>query len=250
MDRIQDAFGCCEQTFLLMPGQAAALLPLLENRLCLSGPEKRPLCELYYDTDTWAFARAAQEDRPYQERLWLRSDACLRRQGRAQAILRQTLGGRAWQKSAEAGLPELGQRLKGEEPAAKDAIFWQELFWFLRRNRPAPRALVRFDRTKYVGQAEYIGRETGPDHPTLRVVLDEGLCWQKENLAIAALEKDPGGEPLLKEGQAALTVRAEGALPLWLISALSGLSAYPVRFSKLAACWQQCVGAAGPMSRT
>lgn len=245
MDRLQDALGFCEQTFLLAPEQAAALLPLLGERLRPSGPEKRTLCDLYYDTNTWAFSRAAFEGRAYQERLWLRSDEALRQQGRGQVFLRQTLNGRVWQKHIEAGLPELARRMEGDEPSGQDTLFWQELFWFLHRNRPAPKALVRYVR------AEYIGHGIGREGSVLKVILDKQLRWQKEDLSAAALEAGlPGGLPLLKGDQAVLAVRTEGALPCWLSSALSGLSVYPARFSKLAACWMQCVRPSCPNTNT
>jgi hypothetical protein len=76
------------------------------------------------------------------------------------------------------------------------------------------------------------------DNNDLRITFDRNITARTDRLS---LTEPYGGTKLLPDGIVLMEVKAERALPLWLVRELSRVKALPGSFSKYGSAYQQLV---------
>ena len=116
--------------------------------------------------------------------------------------------------------------LAGRSPAPEDSQMIREIDWFIKMNRPRPKAFIACDREAWRCRED----------PELRVTFDKNIRCRETELSLTAGSQ---GEPLLEPGQVLMEVKIPGAAPLWLAHMFSELALYPTSFSKYGTCYRE-----------
>lgn len=191
-----------------------------------------------------------------------------RRVGCTQAAARAFLAGEASYAEACARfpLPDAGEQQEACAPRSRQIA--REISQFLHAHGPlSPSMVIRCARVAYapvgviaaasegvavcapapirgtgVDEAVQPGVALPPDVPAdLRITFDSEVTYR--DVAGAASPWDAHAHArLLTPGSALMEVKTSHPLPLWLVEALSGVSAYPSSFSKYGAAYEACEG--------
>lgn len=104
----------------------------------------------------------------------------------------------------------------------------KELSYALAFYRVKPKVFVGYDRLSYQGRED----------ETLRITFDFHIRSRFHDLALC---DHPDNQELFEHGEVLMEVKAQQALPLWLVVAMSELKIYPVSFSKVSRIYQNYI---------
>ena len=102
----------------------------------------------------------------------------------------------------------------------KSGQIFEEIRYLFDYYKLEPIMYVGYDRLSYRGK----------DDPCLRITFDSNLRSRYDNLK---LEYGDRGEKYFKEDMYIMEIKTLGAMPFWLVDALSELKIYPTSFSKI-----------------
>ncbi len=213
-----NVFRRIEKKYALDSATYKTLMLRIGDRLVPDAYSRYTVCNLYFDTPDWLLARRSIEQPPFKEKLRLRGYGIPAPGDRVFLELKRKVDGIVYKRRESMTLSEAEQYLKTGRHFGCGQI-WNELEYFMGLYRPVPRVYLAYDRKAY----------TGKEDPSLRITFDTGIRSRTEKLRLGAGD---WGEPLGKDGECLMEIKAAGAMPLWLAHALSELSIYPESFSK------------------
>ena len=94
-----------------------------------------------------------------------------------------------------------------------------EIEYIIKHYRLYPETYIAYDRIAF----------SGIDDPELRITFDQNIRTRRDNLTLSAGDY---GDLLLDEGLYLMEIKSNGAMPIWLVNALSDMHIYPYSFSK------------------
>lgn len=107
-----------------------------------------------------------------------------------------------------------------EKRKYKDSQIFRELHYIFDFYKLQPKMFVGYDRLSYKGK----------DDENLRITFDSNLRSREDDLR---LELGDHGEKYFDEDMYIMEIKTLGAMPWWLVEALSELKIYPISFSKI-----------------
>ena len=226
MTGLQSIFQRTEKKYLLSPEQRRALEKILKGHMEPDEYGLQTIANIYYDTPDCMLIRESLEKPIYKEKLRIRSYGRAESDSEVFVELKKKFKGVVYKRREVMSLKDAEIFLGTGIALHPLSQIQKEIDWFRNFHDVIPRAFVAYEREAYFD----------PCGSGLRLTFDTDIrCRDKDLRLSAPLE----GKPILPDDQTLMEVKARGALPLWLAAALSGLSIYPVSFSKYGRYYQE-----------
>lgn len=226
MGQIQHSFRRYEKKFVLTKEQYEQVLQ--ELLPCFRPDEygAYTICNIYYDTDTYASIRNSIEKPVYKEKFRLRSYGVPDQDGCVFAELKKKYKGVVYKRRVEDTPAHIDAFLREGMILADNRQIQQEISWYLQTTGQKPKVFLAYDRTAYAGLED----------PSLRLTFDRNLRYRTDRLNL--MDGDDG-KPILPEERIIMEVKVPEAFPMWMVDILSRNRLYTTGFSKYGTCYQQ-----------
>lgn len=208
-----------EKKYLLSADKYEALFAELADRIEPDEYFDSTVCSIYYDTENYELIRRSIEKPVYKEKLRVRSYNAATEDSKVFVELKKKYKGVVYKRRVSMKAREAEEYLALKAPAPKDSQIVREIDWFLKTNRPVPKALIACDREAYVAK----------DDHELRITFDRNIRWRDHDLSLTLGD---GGEPVTAPGEVLMEIKIPGAAPIWLAKLLSEHEVFPTSFSK------------------
>lgn len=222
-----DVFRRREIKFILSRDQRQIIEEALHRRMVPDEHGVSTICNLYYDTPDYRLIRHSLEHPVYKEKLRLRcygratSDADLflelKKKYKGVVYKRRV---RVTEPEAMAFMNRTGE-LRKQNQISREVRYVRDFYQSLE-----PRVYLCYDR-----EAWYDPVDKG-----FRMTLDRNVRYRTTDLTLAS---DFEGRAILAPDQSLLEVKAEGAVPLWLVQLLGAHNIRKQSFSKYGRAYQQ-----------
>ena len=240
-------FNRVEKKYLITKDDYSALTNLINQNLRQDDYYKSEIYNLYYDTDNFDFIINSIEHPDFKQKLRARSYAGYDKVfleiktkilGRAIRIgeledtdldgsnnlgyKRRVLLTRSEYDLLRSGKTTCEALAAANPESASEPQIAREVDYFITRFHQTPKILV------------YYNRESYRDDHGLRITFDSGLHYRDKNLDFVKNARDPALFDTAKDAKCIIMeIKAENALPLWLVHELGKRHIYPQRFSKI-----------------
>ncbi len=208
-----------EMKYLLSGVQTDYIRRALAGRMKIDEYGMSSIASLYYDTPDARLIRASLEKPAFKEKLRARSYGLATETSPVFLELKRKYDGVVYKRRVPSTVPGVAQFFAGadltggSEQIQKELAYFRDFYGTL-----IPACLIVYDRTAYF--------EPGGD---LRLTIDHKPRYRTEDLT---LTRSMDGCPLLDAGWTILEVKVQGAMPLWLSTALSEGGIFRSSFSK------------------
>lgn len=220
-------FQRVEKKYLLTIEKSCELLKHLRPYIELDQYGLHTICNIYYDTDQFDLIRRSIEKPPYKEKLRLRSYGIPDKDDKVFLEIKKKWEGVVYKRRISLTLAEAKAYLEDQKPLGRQGQIEQEMDYFIKFYQPRPKMYIAYDREAYFGR----------ENPGLRITFDRNIRSREEDLQ---LELGDAGKLLLDKGSRLMEIKAENAMPIWLVHILSELEIYPVSFSKYGTIYKKC----------
>ena len=119
----------------------------------------------------------------------------------------------------------LNELLIKQHAAPGDLQIAKEIDYLVSRLNLSPKILVIYDRESY------------RDNDQVRITFDQNLRYRNQNFNLISRKNDT--MYFKDERNVIMEVKTRGALPLWLVKAMTKCNIYPERFSKIGSIYQK-----------
>ncbi len=215
----QTRFERVECKFLLTKEQKEAFLADIMERLRPDAYGKSTICNLYFDTPDYRLIRTSLEKPIYKEKLRLRSYGQVKEDGTTFAEIKKKFKGVVYKRRIVMPQNAAMDFLCNGGPTPPSQIGREIAYLFDYYRELAPRVYLSYEREAYYDKND----------KDLRFTFDTNVLYRREDLSLTS---PVYGHPLLKEGQVLLEIKTAGAIPCWVVDALSRHKIYKSSFSK------------------
>ena len=235
----QNTFNRVEIKYLLEADEKERLLEVMADKMKPDEHGQATVRNIYYDTDTFLLIRRSIEKPKYKEKLRVRSyersgpdDSVfveLKKKCKDVVYKRRIFIPHEKAISFLAGndLPESEFDREDAKPAdkqiAREITYFRNMYETLK-----PVVYLSYDREAYFGR----------DDKGFRLTFDKNIMYRTDKLSLG---DEPGGLPLIGEGQSLMEVKLSGGMPLWLAEFFSKEKIFKASFSKYGAAYKDMV---------
>ena len=222
-----DVFRRRELKFLLSDAQCRGVQEALHQRMEPDPHGLSTICNLYYDTPDYRLIRHSLEHPVYKEKLRLRCYGQANPDADVFLELKKKYKGIVYKRRVKVTEPEgiafMNKTgvLHKQNQISRELLYFRDFYQTLR-----PRVYLCYDR-----EAWYDPADKG-----FRMTLDRNVRYRTTDLSLSA---PFGGREILEPGQTLLEVKAEGAVPLWLVDLLNREQIRKQSFSKYGRAYLQ-----------
>ncbi len=217
-------FKRIEKKYLLTLEQHSAFMSLIGDKIIPDEHGKSTIQSLYLDTPDFRLIRASidakgYKESEYKEKLRLRSYGVPKDDSKVFLEIKKKFKGVVYKRRVSMRMAEAIRYFEtGEKP--KDSQIMREIDYAMHYyGQPKPAALLCYEREAY-----YI-----KDLPSHRITFDTGVRYRDFSLDLRLGNK---GEVIQPPNTVLMEIKTDGAMPLWLSSALDQCKIYPATFSK------------------
>lgn len=222
-----DVFCRKELKFLLNDDQCQLIQEALHRRMVPDSHGLNTICNLYYDTADYRLIRHSLEHPVYKEKLRLRSYGVATAEADVYLELKKKYKGVVYKRrvkvtegEAIAFMNRTGA-LRKQNQISREITYVRDFYKTLQ-----PKVYLCYDR-----EAWYDPVDGG-----FRMTLDRNVRYRTADLSLSS---PFGGTEILDQGQTLLEVKAEGAVPLWLVELLTREKIQKQSFSKYGRAYNQ-----------
>lgn len=226
-----DVFQRRELKFLLDEAQCHTVEEALRRRMKPDPHGLNTICNLYYDTPDYRLIRHSLEHPVYKEKLRLRCYGQANPNADIFLELKKKYKGVVYKRRVKVTEPEamafmdrMGS-LRKQNQISREILYFRDFYQTL-----SPKVYLCYDR-----EAWYDLVDKG-----FRMTLDRNVRYRTHELSLSA---PFGGREILPPGKTLLEVKAEGAVPLWLVELLSRERIHKQSFSKYGKAYEQMLTA-------
>jgi hypothetical protein len=222
-----DVFRRRELKFLLDEAQCAVIQTVLHQRMVPDSHGLNTICNLYYDTPDYRLIRHSLEHPVYKEKLRLRCYGMATEDADVFLELKKKYKGIVYKRRVKVtesegmAFMERTGSLRKQGQISRELLYFRDFYKDLR-----PKVYLCYDREAWFD----------PVDKGFRMTLDRNVRYRTDDLSLAA---PFGGREILKPGQTLLEVKAEGAVPIWLVDILSREGIHKQSFSKYGRAYEQ-----------
>ena len=212
-------FKRIEKKYLIREEDCEQLLARISEHLYPDPHGKSTICSLYLDTPSFLLIRNSIDARTYKEKIRLRSYGTPGEQDRVFLELKKKYKGVVYKRRIVLPLGEaMDYILHGNKPP--DSQILREIDYAMHfYNEPKPAMMIVYERDAFFFR----------EYPALRITFDRNVRYRNEELR---LEAGTRGKHLLDADRIIMEIKTDGAMPLFLSSALDELKIFPSSFSK------------------
>jgi len=219
MAGIQTVFKRYEKKYMLNRMQYEQLTAIINEHMKIDQYGKHTICNIYFDTDDYRLIRTSIEKPRYKEKLRLRSYGIPTLDTKVFLEIKKKFDGIVYKRRISFPLRDAYTYLADGTYLLEDTQIKKEIDYFLDFYRPVPKMYIAYDRIAYFCEAD----------ANFRITFDSNIRYRKDDLF---LEHGDHGDVLLGEDMHLMELKIAGAIPLWLVQAMSDLKIYPASFSK------------------
>jgi hypothetical protein len=188
---------------------------------------KNTICNLYYDTSDFRLIRHSLEHPVYKEKLRLRSYGRAGIDSDVYLELKKKYNGIVYKRRVKVTEAEGTDFMNGTGTLHKQSQITREIQYFRDFYKTLrPKVYLCYDR-----EAWYDPVDRG-----FRMTLDRNARYRTVDMKLSS---PYGGDEILEQGQTLLEVKAEGAVPLWLVNLLTDQQIYKTQFSKYGRAYEK-----------
>ncbi|MBQ9765784.1 MAG: polyphosphate polymerase domain-containing protein [Lachnospiraceae bacterium] len=217
---VQTVFKRYEKKYMLTEVQYKQLLDVIDEHMKVDEYGKHTICNIYFDTDDYRLIRTSIEKPLYKEKLRLRSYGIPGLDSKVFLEIKKKFDGVVYKRRITFPLSTAYSYIDGNtDISVKNEQIRREIDYFMDYYHPTPKMYIAYDRIAYFCE----------DDKDFRITFDSNIRFRKDELL---LERGDHGEKLLADDMHLMELKIAGAIPLWLVSALSEYKIYPTSFSK------------------
>lgn len=222
-----DVFQRRELKFLLSDEQCCVIQDALHRQMEPDPHGLSTICNLYYDTPDYRLIRHSLEHPVYKEKLRLRCYGQASPDADIFLELKKKYKGVVYKRRVKVteseGIAFMNRTgaLRKQNQISREILYFRDFYQTL-----CPKVYLCYDR-----EAWYDPVDKG-----FRMTLDRNVRCRTGNLNLSS---PFGGRDILEPGQTLLEVKAEGAVPLWLVELLTREQIYKQSFSKYGRAYLQ-----------
>ncbi len=218
--KYQNTFERYEIKFLISEEQKERIMSAMLPHMRLDKYGRTTIRNIYFDTDSFRLIRRSIEKPVYKEKLRVRSYELADPESGVFVELKKKYRSVVYKRRLV--LPEREVMRAFEEQSALPVRcqIGDEIEYFRRYYEClSAKVFLSYEREAYYSLG-------GSD---FRVTFDENILYRTEELSLCS---PPFGNRLLEDGRTLMEVKTSGAIPLWLVHALSENKIYKTSFSK------------------
>ena len=216
-----------ELKFLLSEPQLSIIKEAINNRMIPDPHGLSTICNLYYDTPDYRLIRHSLSHPVYKEKLRLRCYGVSCPEADVFLELKKKYKGVVYKRRIKVTESEAiafmnrSGALNKQNQISREILYFRDFYRTL-----APKVYLCYDR-----EAWYDPLDHG-----FRMTLDRNIRYRMTELSLSA---PFGGREILRPDQTLLEVKAEGAVPLWLVELLTREQIRKQSFSKYGRAYEQ-----------
>lgn len=222
-------FKRIEKKYRITTQQKEALLAIVGKHLKPDEYGKSTICSIYLDTPNYRLIRNSIEAISYKEKIRLRSYGVPKENTKVFLELKKKYKGVVYKRRISMTLKQamdyLENGVRPEESQIMREIDYSMKFY----DHPTPSIYIAYEREAFYAE----------DIPSLRITFDSNVRYRGDNLL---LQYGDDGKKLIKDNELLLEIKTDGAMPLWLSSALTECGILPSSFSKCGTAYQILMG--------
>lgn len=218
-------FQRVEQKYVLTKEQKENLLNEIDNHIEKDKYFESTICNIYFDTKNNDLIINSLEKPTFKEKVRLRSYGIPNIHSDVFLEIKEKYKGIVGKRRIKLKLKDFYLYLKKHKYNENDQIM-KEINYYFEFHKLKPSIFIGYDRLSYKGIEE----------KELRITLDANIRSRKDNLR---LDYGDNGEKYFKDDIYIMEIKTLGAMPLWLVRALSNLKIYPRSFSKYGNIYQK-----------
>lgn len=226
----QKVFKRIEKKYRISEEQYRSLIPLLEEKMRPDEYKSKTIFSLYFDTEDDLLIRRSIDKPVYKEKLRVRTYGIPDDDSMTFVEIKKKFKKVVYKRRVAMSYKDARAFLTEGRPPEKfegQQQIIDEISWFLKFYKTLrPSILITYDRNAYYSKEDR----------NLRITFDNNIKWRKEKLSP---QDGVWGRPVIEEGQRIMEIKTAGAMPLWLVSALSEAKIYPTSFSKVGTAYKQ-----------
>jgi SPX domain protein involved in polyphosphate accumulation len=212
-------FERTEKKYVISIAQKNELLAKIADKIRDDEFGESTIRSLYFDTDDFRLIRTSIDKPIYKEKLRLRSYSAPKPDSTVFLELKKKYKGVVYKRREKLKYEQVNNYLSTKQ-LPKDTQIMREIDWVLKHYPSlAPRMFILYDRNAYYGIED----------SELRITFDKNLRYRTTDLDLSS---EPYGDSIIGKDKCIMEIKALGAMPLWLCTALSELQIYPSSFSK------------------
>ncbi|MCR5255940.1 MAG: polyphosphate polymerase domain-containing protein [Acetatifactor sp.] len=216
----QNTFKRYEIKYLIDKASRDALLQVMNRYMCLDEYGHSLICNIYYDTPQKLLVRRSLEKPDYKEKFRIRSYGVASLTSPVYMEIKKKYDGVVYKRRVDTTEWEAVNYMNRDRAISKKNQVTDEIDYFKKHYKGLePAMYISYEREAFYGKED---RE-------LRITLDENILYREDDLSLAS---KPYGKSLLKKDTYLMEIKVAGAMPLWLVKALSELKIYRTSFSK------------------
>lgn len=232
MSAIQYNFQRYEKKFVLTPKQYEQFFSLLQEYMKVDQYGVHTICNVYYDTDRYDLIRRSIEKPVYKEKFRLRSYGVPCEPDAIFAEIKKKYKGIVYKSRISATGDDIRKMITEGCILPDSPQIQAEMQCLFRRYQLVPKVYLAYERIAM--------EERQVPGQGLRITFDRNIRWRNNDLNLYAGDD---GQPVLPEERIIMEVKTPLAVPLWMVSMLSGCRIYPGSFSKYGTCYLRYIAA-------
>lgn len=228
-------FDRIEKKYIITADQKKRLLKAIRSNICKDSYHKSEIYNVYFDNDNfdliinsidWVDFKAKIRARYYANYDYVFLEV--------KTKIRTTENNLGYKRRVKIGLSEyeafshkrqsLYEILTKENATPKSLQIAKEIDYLISQSNLSPKILIIYNRESY------------RDKDQVRITFDKNLRFRNQNLSFIPRKNDTMF--FKDERNIIMEVKTRGALPLWLVRAMTKCDIYPERFSKIGSIYQ------------
>ncbi len=214
----ENVFKRVEEKYVLTKEQKEQLFEMIIPYLKKDKFYKTTICNIYFDTDHNDLIIHSLEKPPFKEKIRLRSYQIPSLEDDVFLEVKTKYKGIVGKRRIKMKLKDFYDYRKNHT-FDEDNQIMKEIDYFFTYYHLKPAIYIAYDRKSYQSRED----------KNLRITIDENLRSRNDDLR---LELGDAGFRYFKGDHSIMEIKTLGAMPLWLVRALSNLEIYPTSFSK------------------
>lgn len=226
--KLKKVFERKETKYLFTQQQFEGFFEELQHYMSVDEYGLHTIRSLYYDTDTYKFIQHSMDKPKYKEKFRIRSYGTPNANSTIFLEIKKKVKGIVYKRRLPLAYQDYLVWVEtGQFPEElKKTQIGQEIAWlFLKNPDLSPKVLISYDRLSLFCE----------DDEDFRVTFDQNICYQAEDVRVAASR----GDLVAPELGVLMEVKAMGAYPLWFVELLTKYHAQKGSFSKYAQTYQR-----------
>lgn len=225
----QSIFKRYEIKYLLTQDQKRVVLSAMEPYMELDLYGRTTIRNLYLDTENYRIIRRSIEKPAYKEKLRIRSYSQATPDSTVFVELKKKYDKVVYKRRIAMPERDAVNWVIGGSACTTSSQISREIDYFMSYyGAMTPSVFLSYERMAYYDR---LGG-------SFRVTFDDNILFRRDDLSLCS---EVYGSSILPEGMVMMEIKCEGAIPLWMVKALSEEKIYRTSFSKYGRAYEQTI---------